>query len=84
MSFVLSSDDEIRKVSYNFNQMDLLIFDAGSQILGLDVDTKKNQIYWTSGTILAKLNTNIEGTAKFVPDIIKNFLSFKFKDLPIR
>ncbi|KAK6624765.1 hypothetical protein RUM44_011625 [Polyplax serrata] len=50
LSFVLSSDDEIRKVSYNFNQMDLLIFDAGSQILGLDVDTKKNQIYWTSGS----------------------------------
>lgn len=49
MSFILSGDYEIRKVSYNFNQMDLPVLDPGSQILGLDVDTRRNLIFWSSG-----------------------------------
>lgn len=50
MSFILSGDDEIRSLSNDFNSIELLLYEPGSQILGVDIDMKKKHIYWTSGT----------------------------------
>lgn len=55
MSFILAGEDQIRNVSHNFHKMDLLLFDPGAQIFGLEIDPKKNQIYWSSGTEIINL-----------------------------
>lgn len=53
MELVYSEADKIRSTSGDLKESKLLFSNPGIQVSDIDIDIKRNLIYWTSG------NTNI-------------------------
>ncbi|KAL0278971.1 UNVERIFIED_CONTAM: hypothetical protein PYX00_000631 [Menopon gallinae] len=49
MSYVMAGDDQVRNVSQYFNSLDFILYEPGSQISGLDLDTRRKLLYWSTG-----------------------------------
>lgn len=49
MSYMIAGDDQVRNVSHNFHSLDFILYEPGSQISGLDLDTRRKLLYWSTG-----------------------------------
>lgn len=49
MDLIYSDADKIRSISGDLKESKLLFSKAGIQITDLDIDARRNLIYWTSG-----------------------------------
>lgn len=49
MNYIYSDADQIRSTSGDLKESNLLFSKPGIQITDLDVDIRRNLVYWTSG-----------------------------------
>lgn len=60
MELVYSDADKIRSTSGDLKESKLIFSKPGIQVSDLDIDTRRNLIYWTSG------NTNITTSSLYI------------------
>lgn len=51
MTYIIGGDDEVKKISADINHVDLVMYEPGNSISGMDIDSRKKVLYWSSGQL---------------------------------